>query len=87
MASGERRSTPRGVGLAERSAWSTFIFMTSAIPGTRSAASTGASTKELMARMGHASPRAALIYQHATEERDVVIAEGLSQMVRDALGS
>ena len=55
--------------------------------GNTLAASTGASTKELMARMGRASPRAALIYQHATEERDVVIAEGLSQMVRDTLGS
>ena len=29
-----------------------------------------ASTKELMARMGHASPRATLIYQHATHDRD-----------------
>jgi len=34
-----------------------------------------------MARMGHSSPRAALIYQHATEERDVAIAEGLSRLV------
>ena len=34
--------------------------------GNTLAASTGASTKELMSRMGHASPRAALIYQHAT---------------------
>jgi hypothetical protein len=34
-----------------------------------------------MARMGHSSPRAALIYQHATEDRDVVIAEALSAMV------
>ncbi len=39
------------------------------------AASTGASTRELMARFGHASPRAALIYQHATAERDHAIAE------------
>jgi integrase len=44
------------------------------------AAATGASTKELMARMGHASPRAALIYQHATTERDVAIAEGISAL-------
>ncbi len=34
--------------------------------GNTLAAATGASTRELMARMGHASPRAALIYQHAT---------------------
>ena len=38
--------------------------------GNTLAASTGASTKELMSRMGHASPRAALMYQHATSERD-----------------
>jgi integrase len=34
----------------------------------------GITTKELMVRIGHASPRAALIYQHATEERDRAIA-------------
>jgi integrase len=45
------------------------------------AAATGASTKELMARMGHASSRAALIYQHATEDRDRAIAEALSELV------
>jgi integrase len=49
--------------------------------GNTMAAATGASTKELMARMGHASPRAALIYQHATAERDTAIAEGLSALV------
>ncbi len=38
--------------------------------GNTLAAATGASTKELMARMGHASPQAALIYQHATADRD-----------------
>lgn len=43
--------------------------------GNTLAAATGASTKELMARMGHTSPRAALIYQHATAERDVAIAQ------------
>jgi len=37
--------------------------------GNHLAAMTGASTKELMARMGHSSMRAALIYQHATRER------------------
>lgn len=49
--------------------------------GNTLAASTGASTKELMARMGHSSPRAALIYQHATEDRDVAIAKALSAIV------
>jgi integrase len=44
------------------------------------AAQTGATTKELMARLGHASPRAALIYQHATAARDRLIAERLAAM-------
>ncbi|MDQ1414707.1 MAG: hypothetical protein QOF81_320, partial [Acidimicrobiaceae bacterium] len=35
----------------------------------------GVTTKELMARIGHSSPRAALIYQHATEERDRAVAD------------
>ncbi len=35
--------------------------------GNHLAALIGASTRELMARMGHASVHAALIYQHRTE--------------------
>jgi hypothetical protein len=46
--------------------------------GKHLAASTGASTRELMARMGHASPRAALIYQNATLERDHALDAALS---------
>jgi integrase len=49
--------------------------------GNTLAAAAGASTKELMARMGHASPRAALIYQHATRERDAAIAAALSDVI------
>jgi integrase len=37
----------------------------------------GAALKELMSRIGHSSPRAALIYQHATDERDRQIAAAL----------
>jgi integrase len=48
------------------------------------AAHTGATIKELMARLGHSSPRAAMIYQHATRERDKVIADGLGQLVNQA---
>ncbi len=48
------------------------------------AARTGATTKELMARLGHASARAAMIYQHATEDRDRRIADALGEMVREA---
>jgi integrase len=36
-----------------------------------------ASSRELMSRMGHSSARAAIIYQHATEESDRVIADAL----------
>jgi integrase len=53
--------------------------------GNTLAASTGASTKELMVRMGHSSTRAALIYQHASLERDAAIADGVSELVTKEL--
>lgn len=46
-------------------------------------AATGASIRELMFRMGHASPRAALRYQHATRERDEAIARALDRIIRE----
>ncbi|WP_433275343.1 tyrosine-type recombinase/integrase [Pseudonocardia xinjiangensis] len=49
--------------------------------GNQLAAAAGASTRELMQRMGHGSMRAALIYQHATRERDRQIADRLSTIV------
>ncbi len=49
--------------------------------GNTLAAATGASTKELMFYTGHASPRAALIYQHATKDRDAAIAAALSKLI------
>jgi integrase len=49
--------------------------------GTLSAA-TGATLKELMARLGHSSMRAAMIYQHATRDRDQAIAKALGTFVR-----
>jgi integrase len=45
------------------------------------AAATGASLKELMTRLGHSSTRAALIYQHATRDRDQAIAKALGGLV------
>ncbi len=48
------------------------------------AASTGASTRELMHRLGHASSVAALRYQHATVERDTEVARLLDELVRAA---
>ena len=49
--------------------------------GNHLAAATGASTRELMGRMGHSSMRAALIYQHRTADRDRVIADALNLLV------
>ena len=37
--------------------------------------------KEVMARIGHTSTRAAMIYQHATRERDRAIAEALDAII------
>jgi hypothetical protein len=34
-----------------------------------------------MARIGHSSPRAAMIYQHAIRERDQAIAAGLDVFI------
>jgi len=50
-------------------------------PPSRLARMPGITTKELMARIGHASPRAALIYQHATRERDRAVASYLDDVV------
>jgi hypothetical protein len=44
----------------------------------------GATTRELTARAGHASPAAALGYQHAAEDRDATIAEALSGLAESA---
>jgi integrase len=49
--------------------------------GATLAATAGASTKELMARLGHASPAAALRYQHATAERDRALAERMDALI------
>ncbi len=37
-----------------------------------------------MVRMGHSTTRAALIYQHATRERDRKITDGLSEQIKTA---
>ncbi|MEN3304283.1 MAG: hypothetical protein V7603_485 [Micromonosporaceae bacterium] len=52
--------------------------------GNTLAARTGASTKELMARMGHDSAQAAMIYQHATSEADRAIAKAVDEAVKKA---
>jgi integrase len=50
--------------------------------GNTFAARTGASTRELMARMGHDSTAAAIIYQHATAEADLAIAKAVNAAVK-----
>lgn len=45
------------------------------------AAATGATLAELMARLGHSTPQAAMRYQHAAQGRDRQIAKLLSRMV------
>ncbi|GAB2814511.1 site-specific integrase [Actinoallomurus bryophytorum] len=50
--------------------------------GNMLAAATGATTKDLMRRMGQDSERAALIYQHATNKADQVIAQGLDVLLK-----
>jgi Phage integrase family. len=64
---GARDSDPRNRGVASHD-----------LPdiGNTLVAFAGGSTRELMARMGHASASAALIYQHVTRERDAAIAPG-----------
>ena len=48
------------------------------------AASTGATLAELMARLGHSTPGAAMRYQHAAKGRDAQIAQALSALVTGA---
>jgi len=52
--------------------------------GNTMAAAQGASLRELMELMGHSSSRAALIYQHATRERDEEIAAGMGKLLSEA---
>jgi integrase len=55
--------------------------------GNLLAAQTGASTRDLMARMGHDDMRAALIYQRATVQADRLIAERLGQLLDERADS
>ena len=49
--------------------------------GNTLAAQAGTSTRDLMTRMGHDDMRAALIYQHASNEADQAIADRLSAQI------
>jgi hypothetical protein len=50
--------------------------------GNHLVAEAGASLRELMERMGHASSRAALIYLHSTDDRQRTPAEAVSQRAK-----
>lgn len=52
--------------------------------GNMLAAATGATTKQLMERMGHSSMQAALRYQHATADADEAIAAALGDLMPPA---
>ena len=58
---------PAGAHLHDLRGWSATI-----------AAQHGATTRELMHRLGHASPAAALPYQRAEQERDAALAAAMS---------
>ena len=84
---GRPARTPRaaeGVGRppATSSASTTSTFTTSATSPAPSPPAPAPGTKELMHRLGHASPQAALRYQHATRDRDIAIAEALDGLIR-----
>ncbi|MFF3057178.1 tyrosine-type recombinase/integrase [Streptomyces sp. NPDC057909] len=50
--------------------------------GNTLAATGGATTRELMQRMGHSSVRAALIYQHLVNGRDDAIAAHVDEQIK-----
>jgi integrase len=49
--------------------------------GNTLVAGNGATLRELMERMGHASTRAALIYLHVSKGRSKHLADGLSNLI------
>src|SRR5262249_28456856 len=52
--------------------------------GNHFAAASGASLKDLMARMGHDSERAAIIYQHEARGADLVITSAIDAHIETA---
>ena len=55
--------------------------MTCGIPVPSSRLILCATLAELMNRLGHSTPAMAICYQHASEDRDMLIARRLSEMV------
>ena len=63
-----------------------FTFHDLRHTGNNLAAAAGASTRELMRRFGYSTTRAAMIYQHATDERDREIAAAIDQRIAKERG-
>jgi integrase len=79
---GSWRSTVRWTArVAEAGLPAGFTFHDLRHTGNHLASMSGASTRELMHRMGHSTMRAALIYQHATGDRAREIADRLNEVV------
>jgi integrase len=88
---GSRGGTPKRGSWRSTVKWTTrvkdaglpagFHFHDLRHTGNHLASKSGASTRELMHRMGHGSMRAALIYQHATDARAREIAARLNDVV------
>jgi integrase len=88
---GSRGGTPKRGSWRSTVKWTTrvkeaglpsgFHFHDLRHTGNHLASKSGASTRELMHRMGHGSMRAALIYQHATDARAREIATWLNEVV------
>ncbi|GAB3888683.1 tyrosine-type recombinase/integrase [Terrabacter terrigena] len=88
---GERGATPRRGNWRANVGWAQalvsaglpegFHFHDLRHTGNHLVAQSGASTRELMHRMGHSTMRAALIYQHATEARSRALADRLNDLV------
>jgi integrase len=53
--------------------------------GNQFTANSGANPRELMARMGHDSPRAALIYMHSSDRRQRTLADAVAKAARAEL--
>ncbi len=73
------RKAARGVGLGQ------YHVHDLRHASLTAAAQAGGTTRELMARAGHRTARAALIYQHAAEERSAVLAEAMDALAGGAI--
>jgi integrase len=87
-------ATGRPVGTPQRSAFFGRARSTVGRPDLRwhdlrhtgavLAAHTGASLVELQRRLGHSTARAALLYQHAADDRDQLLAQRLNELALDS---